>query len=189
MDPVLLNHHKIVFSAEINERNVHDFIHLLEELREQEAELVTIGMNSNGGNVVAGMLLHNILRSMPYDLFFHNIGNVDSIANVIFLSGSRRLACPTSTFMFHGVGFDTGAQERLEEKSLLEKLDTLNADHKRIAKTIAGATGNDETFVLELFKQQNTRGAEWAKEHGFVNEVADFSLPSINDGHVRFFIS
>jgi ATP-dependent Clp protease, protease subunit len=189
MDEASRNHHKIVFSAEISERTVHNFILVLEELREQGAEVVTIGLNSNGGNVVAGMMLHNILKAMPYELRFHNIGNVDSIANVIFLSGSSRLACPASTFMFHGVGFDTVAQERLEEKSLLEKLDTLNADHKRIAKIIAAATGNNELFVLDLFKQQNTRGVEWAKEKGFIQEIADFTLPRIDDGHVRFFIS
>src|SRR5688572_24070787 len=68
MEATSLNRHKIVFSAEISERTVHDFLVILEEMREQRAELVTIGMNSNGGNVVAGMLLHNMLKSMPYEV-------------------------------------------------------------------------------------------------------------------------
>jgi hypothetical protein len=60
------------------------------------------------------------------------MGNVDSIGNVIFLAGAERYACPLSTFMFHGVGFDVPGGLRMEEPFLRERLDTIEADHKRI---------------------------------------------------------
>ena len=65
-----------------------------------------------------GLNIYNVLIGMPFELITHNVGNVDSIANAVFLAGTKRYACPHSTFMFHGVGFDITAGMRLEEKFL-----------------------------------------------------------------------
>jgi ATP-dependent protease ClpP protease subunit len=94
---------------------------------------------------------------MPLDLANqHNDGNVDSISNVIFLGGKTRYANPTATFMFHGVGFDGSANERLEEKNLLEKLDVVYAENKRISKVISDRSSLGVDECLELFKEQKT---------------------------------
>ena len=37
--------------------------------------------------------VYNAMIAMPYPIITHNIGNVDSIANVIFLAGGTRYAC------------------------------------------------------------------------------------------------
>ena len=60
-----------------------------------------------------GMNLYNVLRGLPRDLTIHNVGNVGSIGNAIFLAGSKRYACAHSTFMFHGVGFNSPGGTRL----------------------------------------------------------------------------
>lgn len=74
-----------------------------------------------------GMNLYNILRAMPFKLVTHNVGNVDSIDNAVFLAGEERYASPHSTFMFHGVaaGFEAG---QVEAKRLRERLDGIKAD-------------------------------------------------------------
>lgn len=36
-----------------------------------------------------GMNLYNVLRPIPFLLVTHNVGNVDSIGNAIFLAGER----------------------------------------------------------------------------------------------------
>ena len=56
-----------------------------------------------------GITLYNFLRGVSFQLNNHNIGNVDSIGDAIFLGGAERYACAHSTFMFHGVGFDQPA--------------------------------------------------------------------------------
>jgi ATP-dependent protease ClpP protease subunit len=57
----------------------------------------------------------------------HNIGNVDSIGNAIFLAADAndRFVCPHSTFMFHGVGADFAGGMRFEEKNGREILESL----------------------------------------------------------------
>lgn len=46
-----------------------------------------------------------MLRAFPFKLVTHNVGNMDSIGNAVFLAGEQRLACPHSTFMFRLTGY------------------------------------------------------------------------------------
>src|SRR3989442_4188200 len=59
--------------------------------------------SSSGGNVEAGIGLHNFLRALPVKLAFHNTGSADSISTVVFLAGEERYATNHATFMMHGV--------------------------------------------------------------------------------------
>src|SRR5947208_681344 len=93
-------------------------------------------LSTPGGGVMNGMNLYNVLRAMPFKLTTHNVGNVDSIGNAVFLAGEVRYACPHSTFMFHGVGFDVQGSVRLEEQGLRERLEGVLADQARIASII-----------------------------------------------------
>lgn len=97
-------------------------------------------MSTPGGSVMNGMNVYNILRGLPVELITHNVGNVDSIGNAIFLAGSKRYATAQSTFMFHGVGFDIANRVRLEEKNLREQLQSILSDQKRIGAIITERT-------------------------------------------------
>lgn len=101
---------------------------------------------------MSGITLYNFLRGMPFNLIVHNIGNVDSIGNAIFLAGNTRYACGHSTFMFHGVGFDRPAS-RLEEKALREMLDGLASDQRRIGSIIVERTQIAENEIEGLFRE------------------------------------
>ena len=124
-----------------------------------------------------GLNLYNVLRGMPFELITHNVGNVDSIANAIFLAGSKRYACPHSTFMFHGVGFDVKGQFRFEEKLLRERLNNILTDHKRIGSIISERTKLDEKVVETLFTEAQTKDAAFAASTGIVHEVKDVQIP------------
>jgi ATP-dependent protease ClpP protease subunit len=47
-------------------------------------------LSSPGGHVMLGMNLYNVLRALPIKLTTHNVGNVDSIGNAVFLAGNPR---------------------------------------------------------------------------------------------------
>ncbi|PWE56757.1 hypothetical protein DEM27_10365 [Metarhizobium album] len=174
----------VVFSADITVASAQNFATILSNMVSQKYTHLTIGINSTGGGVQPGVFLHNLLISMPMEITTHNIGNVDSIANVVFLGGSHRRSCHSSTFMFHGVGFDLSGNVRMEEKNLTELLDSVNADHDRISRIISSRTELAVEDCRQLFSQQKTRGAEWALENGMVHEICDFSMPSDGSGFV-----
>jgi ATP-dependent protease ClpP protease subunit len=180
--------HHILFTGEIKAANANTFVATLANLASQQASKVTIAINSSGGEVVHGVAMYNAMRAMPYPIITHNVGNVDSIANVVFLGGGERYTCPASTFMFHGVGFSASlmGNMRLEENSLKALLDTVLSDHKRISGIFADRTGGKTSVRqgMKLFQQQRTRNAQWALDKGFATGISDFAFPVGGNVHL-----
>ena len=124
-----------------------------------------------------GMNLYNVLRAMPFRLITHNVGNVDSIGNAVFLAGEKRYACPHSTFMFHGVGFSIPGNTVLEEKVLSEKLQGIQSDQKRIGSIIEDRTRIPKEEIARLFLEMQTKDATFAVGCGIVDEIRDVKIP------------
>ena len=167
----------ISFSAEIIPHTCEALIAALANCASQGVSEVHLLISTPGGNVMNGMNLYNVLRAMPFRLVTHNVGNVDSIGNAIFLAGEHRVASPHSTFMFHGVGFDAPQGTRLEEKMLRERLDSLLADQKRIAAIMDERTSLDMDQIEPLFLEAQTKDAAFAASTGIVHEVRDVDIP------------
>jgi ATP-dependent protease ClpP protease subunit len=165
------------FSGEIGLGTAQGLISTLSECCNQGVKHAYLMFSTPGGSVMHGMNLYNVLRALPIELTIHNVGNVDSIGNVVFLAGDRRYACAHSTFMFHGVGFDMDGKQRLEEKLLREHLETVHAEHKRIGAVIQDRSRLEDTAVQELFLQQQTKDAIFAAKYGIVDEIRDVKIP------------
>ncbi|MGH7867637.1 MAG: ATP-dependent Clp protease proteolytic subunit [Candidatus Dormibacteraceae bacterium] len=167
----------ISFSAEIIPATTEALIGTMSTCANQGVQEVYLLISTPGGNVMNGMNLYNVLRAMPFRLFTHNVGNVDSIGNAVFLAGATRYACPNSTFMFHGVGFDVPQGHRFEEKLLRERLDGILADQKRIGEVIQERTALTPEQVEILFREATTKDAAYAAGSGIVHEVRDVNIP------------
>src|SRR5207253_6450721 len=89
----------LVFSLAITTQNVQKLLLECTKWTNQGTKEIYILFASYGGNVAAGIAAYNALRALPVKLITHNIGNVDSIANIIFLAGQERIAVPHATFM------------------------------------------------------------------------------------------
>ena len=170
--------HYLSFSAEIMPQPTEQLIAASSMLVNQGATEIHLLLSTPGGSVMHGITIYNTLRALPVRLVTHNMGNVDSIGNVIFLAGQERFACPNATFMFHGVGRDTGPGIRLEDKMLREALDSIDADHRRIGSIIGRHTTLNEAQVVELFTEARTKDAAWAEQTGMINAIREPQIPS-----------
>lgn len=169
--------HYLSFSAEINPTTTEHLLVTLGNLHNQGATEVHLMLSTPGGNVMNGMNIYNVARALPFKLVTYNVGNVDSIGNVIFLAGKERYACQHSTFMFHGVGFDVAGGLRLEEKNLTESLDSIQADHKRIASIFEQRSNLDADKAVQLFAEARTKDAGWALAEGVIHAVREPNVP------------
>jgi len=167
----------VSFSAEIVPHTTESLIGLLSEQVNRGVKDVYLMLSTPGGSVMHGMNLYNVLRGMPLHLTTHNVGNVDSIGNAVFLAGEKRYACKHSTFMFHGVGFDLPQQSRLEEKMLKERLDSLLSDQRRIGSIIEERTKIERNAIDELFREAQTKDSDFAINCGIVHEIRDVKIP------------
>ena len=171
----------VSFTAEIVPQTTEALIACLSDMVNKGVRNVYLMLSTPGGSVMHGITLYNFLLSLPVELTIHNIGNVDSIGNAVFLAGSKRYACPNATFMFHGVGFDLVNQTvRLEEKFLRERLDSLLSDQRRIGNIIAGRTRLPADDVEKLFFEAQTKDAAFAAGCGIVDEIRDVQVPAGN---------
>jgi ATP-dependent protease ClpP protease subunit len=169
--------HYLSFSAEINPATTENLIAVMAQLCNQGATKVHLMLSTPGGSVMHGFTIYNTLRALPLQLATYNMGNVDSIGNVIFLAGKERYACPNATFMFHGVGLDVTGGVRLVDQSLREHLDSIGSDHRRIGSVIGQHTTLQEADVVELFKEARTKDATWAKDVGMIDAMSEPKIP------------
>jgi ATP-dependent Clp protease protease subunit len=167
----------VSFSAEINVVTTEVLLNVVSNIVANNIPEVYLMLSTPGGVVMNGMNLYNVLRAMPIKLTTHNVGNVDSIGNVVFLAGEKRYACKHSTFMFHGVGIDIAQGVRLENKLLRERLDGIEADHLRIGGVIEDRTKLDKATIAQLFLEARTKDAEFAVKNGFVEDIRDVQIP------------
>lgn len=141
----------ISFSAEINPTTTEQLIAAAANFVGQGFGCLYFLFSTPGGGVMNGMNIYNVLRGLPARKVFHNVGNVDSLGNVIFLAGDERFACRHSTFMFHGVGADVKQGARLEEKNAQEILGNILADQRRMADIIVERTNINAAEAADLF--------------------------------------
>ena len=168
----------VSFSAEIVPATTESLIASMANLVNNGIPEVHLLISTPGGSVMNGMNLYNVLRGLPIKLITHNVGNVYSICNAVFLAGEERYACPHSTFMFHGVGFDMPQNARLEEKLLRERLDGVLADQKRIASVIEERTKLLASDIAPLFTEAQTKDSAFAVSSGIVHAVKDIEIPA-----------
>jgi ATP-dependent protease ClpP protease subunit len=167
----------VTFSAEINVKTTESLVATMANLVNKGVKTVYLALSTPGGEVASGMNLYNVLRALPIRLITHNVGNVDSIGNAVFLAGERRFACPHSTFMFHGVGFSVTQQLRFEEKNLREMMGTILSDQNRIGSIVQERTNIDSSTIESLFREAQTKDATYAIGTGIVHEVCDLKIP------------
>lgn len=175
----------INFSAEITPSTTETLIAAVGNAANQGVKSVYLMLSTPGGQVMNGLNLYNVLRGLPVELITHNVGNVDSIGNTVFMAGSKRYACQHSTFMFHGVSTQvqatvattTGPLAVLGEKELRERLGGLQADQKRIGSVIKDRTQLDEAAIETLFLEAQTKDADWALARGIIHQIRDVEVP------------
>jgi len=168
----------ISFSAEIVPKTTEALLGVLAQQANEGVKKVCLMLSTPGGSVMNGINLYNVMRAMPFHLTTHNVGNIDSIGNAVFLAGEERYSCPQATFMFHGVGFDINQGIRLEEKLLRERLGSLMADQTRIGDIIKERTNLDPTEIKKLFLEAQTRDAAYARANGIIHDIRDVKVPS-----------
>lgn len=166
----------VSFSAEVNANTTESLIAAMANIANQGVPEVHLLMSTPGGFVMNGLNVYNVLRALPITLITHNVGNVDSIGNAIFLAGKQRYACPHSTFMFHGVGFTADGMQ-FDAKSLRERVDSIDADEKRIAGIIEERTTLTTIQIEPLFREMQTKDATYAVSAGIVHEIKEVSIP------------
>lgn len=134
--------------------------------------------SSSGGDVDAGIALYNFLKALPVKVIMHNIGSINSIANVVFLAGDERYASKHTTFMFHGVQLNTSQPLQLGLNQLNEIKGQLEGSQEKIAGIVSENTKIKNAEITNLFKEGKTEGVDFALKKGIISAEKEAQIPS-----------
>lgn len=129
-------------------------------------------ISSKGGDVDSAIRIYSYLKALPIDIETIAFSQIDSAANIIYTSGSNRIAIKGCRFFLHEGTFTTGAQTTTlhnhEESMLLFK--ELFKKHVNI---LSKETGKKEEEINKLLQNSSILTSEEAKELGLVHEILE----------------
>jgi ATP-dependent Clp protease, protease subunit len=143
----------------------------------QKPKTIYFLFSSLGGSVNSGVTFYNFLRALPVEIVMHNNGSIDSIANVIFLAGSKRYAARHSSFLFHGINWNFPQGASLTFNQLTESLSLFKREETKIASIVTERTKMTEPEIRELFRQGESKDLQFAVEKGIIHEIRDPLVP------------
>ena len=178
----------INFFDVINPTTVNKFIKFTVDVINQYSPTeIYFFISSGGGDVDSGFTLYNFLVSLQskISITMHNIGQIDSIANVIFLGGQKRYAAPNASFLFHGIvmNFNAGGFGRTLLKEHISRLDGMES---RMADTISKNTKLTTTELKDFFRQGEGKDVQFALEKEVIHEI---KIPAVPKGEVHLAMS
>ncbi|WP_406672250.1 ATP-dependent Clp protease proteolytic subunit [Natronospira sp.] len=163
----------------INEQKAKSLMQASSEILAQtKASKMHFLFSSQGGSVDAGVVLYNFFRALPVPMVMHNIGSIDSIANVIFLAADERYANANSTFLYHGINWNFSKGSSLSWTQLQETVSRFKGDEGKIIDIISQRTALTAEELKALFHQGETKGAAFAEEKGIIQSVEDIKVPA-----------
>jgi ATP-dependent protease ClpP protease subunit len=135
-------------------------------------------VSSGGGNVNEGLNISALMKTLPVKITTHNIGQTDSVANVIFAAGAPRYAMANASFLFHGVSMSYEKMSLIESQ-IEEQYKTVKRLRTDIATAFAAYTGVALADVENLMVSGATiLTAAEAQGKGIINEVRDAKVPA-----------
>src|SRR5574340_2883 len=168
----------VSFVHPINWDTINPFIKLSNEIVNSGAKQIYLLMGSPGGLVDAGFAVYNHLLGLPIEVITHNIGSIDSVANVIFLAGSKRLACENSTFLFHGVHWAFAAGVEIRRPQMMEIVTSLQAAENKMRDAIISRSNLTVEEVDAFFAEGAMKDALFALSKKVINEIRAVNIPA-----------
>ena len=176
----------LTFSGPVEDVTATRLMQQLDMILNPTVTGIYISMSTPGGSVNAGVMLHNYLRALPVPVTIHNIGQVDSIGNVVFLAGDKRYASPATSFLYHGVTMTVNKNDRITKSQLKEVMSQLEQDEKRIAAVITERTKITKAQLTKFFEAGQALGPDEAVKFGVIDEIREATHPQ---GTVRAFFN
>ncbi len=168
----------IIFSGPIEPATTKFLRNACCEAVSQKVQRLKIQFSSGGGSLDDGFALYGFLKSLPYDLHMYNVGIVGSIANIVFLAGTKRFASPHSAFYLHDLSWNVNAQNFTSSSIHAETFlfDNFRSRIKAIFQTEAQL---DQTSLEspEFFKEPQIYEPSAAKAAGIIHEIQDAAIP------------
>ena len=172
--------HTVHFTRNINPETFAGFQNVVLSALKAGASELAIHMSSDGGNNDQGFAAYHFLRSLPVPITMHCIGNIESMAVVVFLAAQTRNIVPHGKIKIHPMhwGFPGGT---VDHDRLSEYVDSLDFDANRYADIYEERTKGATTIIdvrNHLAGKAKLLTAAEAVEAGIATAISDAVVPA-----------
>jgi ATP-dependent Clp protease protease subunit len=167
----------LAFNGMLDRKGAEQLVHMCSEARNAGFTAVTLCLSSLGGYLADAYYAFNMLEGLPLRLITHNASTIQSAANMLFLVGDERYACPGSTFFFHQTAFEATSGQRVTEAYAAEKLKAIQLEDVRSAQIIADKTAQTVERVRQWQNSEFLMSTDDAIAHGILHEVRPLAIP------------
>ena len=164
----------IIFAGIIDQNFATQLAFAIGNAETKGATKIFLLLSSLGGNIQEGFSLATIIQNSKIPISIHATNNIDSIANVIYLSAKERTAESYAKFYLHGA---TTPQSAFDEKGLKEQLLAIRTENTRIAYFVSENSGLSLKKVQGMMKAGTTISAQQALQCGIVQEIKHIEIP------------
>lgn len=166
-----LSKRRIFLNGEINTETANAVVAQLLYLQDESEEPISIYINSQGGEINAGLYIYDVLQSMTIPVYMYCTGMAASMAALLLAGGQpgRRFILPHSKTMIHeplitgGVGGSATSIRNISD-SILETRKIVNG-------ILAKHTGKTLKEVNKATSFDNYMNAEKSVEFGICDRV------------------
>jgi ATP-dependent Clp endopeptidase proteolytic subunit ClpP len=141
-----------------------DFVEALNMFSGQD---VTVRINSPGGSVDEGLAIYNLMKNHNGKVRTVVDGVAASIASIILLGGSERVAAKQSTVMIHNPWTVVGG----DAKALRKTADTLDTYTENLVGVYADRTGKAEDAIRAAMDNETWMTSKQALEENFISSI------------------
>lgn len=164
----------ILFDGEIKLENTTKLLRaIIYNATASKASRIIIFFSSWGGSIYEGFKLATTIQNSKIPAIIHATNNIDSIANVVYLSAKERTAESHAKFYLHGASVSGS----FDEGALKDKLSATRTNNSRIAYFISENTKILLNKVKSLMKMGVTISAQDALKYGITHEVIHGEIP------------
>lgn len=134
-------------------------------------------ISSTGGFVNDAKAFYGFLRALPCEIVMHNVGNIESVGNIVFVAGEKRYAVPASHFLLHGLTWNFAAAASVTRSQIEEIISILKQGEEDIAQILVERTLLSKEEVFSLYGQGESKGLEYAIQKRIIHEIKPAKIP------------
>lgn len=168
----------IEFFSTINTESINKLIIEIDEKISKGKDKFFIIIESSGGNTYACFHIYNYLKGIDAEIITYNIGNVSSMALIMFCAGDKRYCSPYSRFTYHKTGYNL-ADLRLDLGNIDYFYQQLEIEKNYIVDALFSIIGEKRAkeIIEEDYLNHATYTSEQALEYNLVHEIKEKVIP------------
>ena len=164
----------IEFFSTINNNTANKLIIEIDEKISKGKDKFFIIIDSTGGGTYEAFRIYNYLKGIDAEIITHNIGNVSSMALIMFCAGDKRYCSPYSRFTYHKTGYNL-SDLRLDLDNIGFYYQLLENEKKYIVDVLFSIIGEKRAkeIIEEDYINESTYTSEQALEYNLVHEIKE----------------